>query len=150
MRFTSQRDYNTILGLNKELVNKVVDTPVIIYKLKSDAVKVNIYGEGTSKTYYRGIQIPCLIDRDNQNPQAAAGIMDFIQKCTFAFLRQELQERSIYPETGDIIEFDSQYYEINNTNEIQLFAGQVNYTHQIMCETHLMRKTPLQLEKPLI
>ncbi len=53
-------------------------------------------------------------------------------------------------ETGDIIEFDSQYYEINNTNEIQLYAGQVTYNHQVLCETHLMRKVPLQLEKPII
>ncbi len=150
MRFTSYQDYQTILLINKELINTVIDTPAIIYKIKVDKTKTNIYGEGTSKNYNRGVQVPCLIDRQNANPVAKSGIVDFEQSSTFAFLKTELQTRNIYPETGDIIEFDSQYYEINNTNEIQLYAGQVTYNHQVLCETHLMRKVPLQLEKPII
>jgi len=91
-----------------------------------------------------------LIQRDNAVPTNEVGTIDVEQITIFAFLRDELSERNIYPEVGDIIEFDSQYYEINNTNETQLVAGQTLYNHQILCDCHLMRKVPVQLEKPLM
>ena len=47
MRFTSEIDWQTILKINRELINIVVDTPCIIYKIQVDKTKTNIYGEGT-------------------------------------------------------------------------------------------------------
>lgn len=150
MRFTPQQDYNTILKINKELINTVIDTPIIIYKLHIENTKINLYGEGTSKFYYKGVAVPCLIKRDDANPINETGTIDFEQIITFAFLREELKTRDVYPETGDVIEFDMQYYEVNNANEVQLYAEQVSYIHQVYCEAHLMRKVPLQLEKPIV
>lgn len=150
MRFVSQQDYQTILKINRELINTVIDTPSIIYKLKITNSKINLYGESTTKTYLPGVQVACLIDRQLATSQEAVGNLDFQQTITFAFLRAELQSKSIYPETGDVVEFDSQYYEVNNINETQLYVGQVIYNHQILCECHLMRKIPLQLERPIV
>jgi len=150
MRFTAKQDYNTIINLfNKELINKVIDTPVVIYKIKIDKTKTNIYGEGTKKTYFQGVIVPCLIDRQMTAPNAEIGTIDIEQKSSFAFLRQELMDRNIYPEPGDLIEFDTQYYEIENTNEVQMYAGQVVYNVQVFCDTHLIRRVPTQLERPI-
>lgn len=149
MRFTSTQDWQTILKINQELINKVVDTPVIIYKIQVDKTKSNIYGEGTKKTYFRGVAVPCLIDRQQTAPNAEIGTIDIEQKASFAFLRHELQLRNIYPEPGDIIEFDLQYYELENTNEVQMYAGQVEHNVQVLCDTHLLRRVPTQLERPI-
>jgi hypothetical protein len=150
MRFANIRDYQTMLTFNKELINVVVDTPVIVYKLNIGKTTQNIYGEGTSKTWYRGVVVPCLIARQPTDPQTEINVVDVVQSAEFAFLRNELESRGILPETGDIIEFNSSYYEIENTNQVQLWAGQDIYDHQLLCETHLMRKTPSQLERPLV
>jgi hypothetical protein len=148
MRFVNRSDYSTILKINQELINKVIDTPVIIYKIQVDKTKENIYGEGTKKTYFRGVAVPCLVDRQMTAPNAEIGTIDIEQKASFAFLRQELQNRNVYPEPGDIIEFDRQYYELENTNEVQMFVGQTEYNVQVYCDTHLMRRVPSQLESP--
>lgn len=151
MRFTARQDVFTIKELNKELINTVVDTPVVLYKIHVEGTSVNIYGEGTQKTYYTGVQVPCLIDRKDANPNDELGTIDIDQEnVLFAFLKSELELRNIYPEIGDIVNFDSQYYEINNTNEVQLYAGQVIYNHQVLCTSHLMRNVPTQLENPIV
>jgi len=149
MRFVSPRDFSTILKINQELINTVIDTPVIIYKIQVDKTKANLYGEGIKKSYYRGVAVPCLVDRQMTAPNAEIGTIDIEQKASFAFLRHELQTRNIYPEPGDIIEFDSQYYEIENANDVQFFVGQAGYNVQIFCDTHLMRRVPTQLESPI-
>ena len=148
MRFVSPRDYSTILKINQELINVVIDTPCIIYKIQVDKTKTNLYGEGTKKSYFRGVAVPCLIDRQMTAPNAEIGTIDIEQKASFAFLREELKTRNIYPEPGDIIEFDNQYYELENTNEVQVWGGQPGYNLQVYCDCHLMRRVPSQLEKP--
>ena len=148
MRFYSDRDYQTFLRMNKEVVNQLVDTTVVLYKMKTDMTATNSYGEATKKVWYKGVQVPCLIDRDQQNPQSDMETINFEQTVKFAFLKDELRTRQIYPEAGDIVDFDGQYYEIDNTNENQLIAGRVEYNHSIVAECHLTRKTNLQLDKP--
>jgi hypothetical protein len=148
MRFTTPQDYHTMLRINRELVNTIIDTPVVLYKLNQEITQVNSYGESQSKVWYVGVQIPAIIKREQQSPLADMQTINFVQKCEFSLLRQECQDRNIYPETGDIIEFFNDYWEINNVNENQLYAGREELNHSIICETHLSRKTSLQLERP--
>lgn len=148
MRFTSQRDYSTMIKINKELINIVIDIPIILYKIHQELTKVNSYGEAVNKTWYVGVEIPCLPKRNEQSGTADMNSVNFEQGAEFQFLRVECEARNIYPEVGDIIEYDSQYYEIDTINEIQLYAGRVEYVHSIICSAHLTRKTNLQLERP--
>ena len=148
MRFTTPGDYETIKKINKELINIVVDVRVILYKIQQSLSKTNSYGEATKKTWFTGVEIPLLHMREQQNPSSDMENLNFEQRAEFQFLRQECVDRNIYPEIGDVILFDQQYYEIDNTNEIQLWAGRVEYNHSISCETHLTRKPALQLDNP--
>lgn len=150
MRFTSKRDYETILKINKELMVDVIDVEVVVYKLNSEKTVTNSYGESTTKIWYVGVLVPCRIERGDQTTTNNMNTVDTEQESTFSFLRQILKEKEIYPEEGDIIEYDSQYYEIHNVNENQFWAGRFEYNLSVVCETHLTRKTNLQLEKPNI
>lgn len=148
MRFTSARDYETILRINRELINEVIDVPVILYKVNQKLTNTNSYGESTSKIWYSGVRIPCLINRQNQETTADVNTVNVAQSAEFSFLRHECELREVYPEIGDIIDWDSRYYEINGFSEAQLMAGRTEYKHSIICNAHLTRKTNLQLEPP--
>ena len=149
MRFSHLRDYQTILAINKELINTVIDTPVIVYKINVEKTPVNLYGEGTRKTWYKGVIIPCILKREDNIAVTEVNVIDIEQKAEFYFLQSELISRGIYPESSDVIEYDDQFYEIENTTEVQQWAGQMQYDHQVKCFTHLMRRAPSQLEKPI-
>ena len=41
----------------------------------------------------------------------------------FRFLKVDLQAANVVPETGDVIMYNELYYEVDNTNENQLFLG---------------------------
>lgn len=148
MRFTTPGDYETVKKINQELINIVVDNRVILYKLQQARSNTNSYGEATRKTWFQGVEIPLLYHRDQQNPTEDMQNINFEQRAEFQFLRQECIDRNVYPEAGDVILFDQQYYEVDNTNEIQLWAGRPEYNHSISCETHLTRKPALQLDPP--
>jgi hypothetical protein len=150
MRFLNPQDYATFVKINKELVNTVIDVEVILYKIHQELTKTNLYGEATKKVWYSGVLIPAMVDLQSTDVTDDAQSTNTEQKLEVSFLRQECADRNVYPEMGDIIQFRESYFEINNTNEIQLIAGRPEYNHSIVCSTHLTRKTNLQLEPPQI
>ncbi len=58
-----------------------------------------------------------------------------------------LQEVNTYPEIGDIIGYNSHYYEINNIQETQLIAGKPGFNTAIICVAHLTRRTSIDIEE---
>jgi hypothetical protein len=149
MRFGSPRDYAFMLSINKEIINTVIDVNIIIYKMITAETLTNIYGEAVSKVRYVPTQVPCLIDQAQFATENAAGTIDVEQEVNFAFLRRELKDRDIYPEQGDIIFFNHSFYELHRINETNLWAGQTKYNHDIVCDAHLTRKNPLQIDELL-
>jgi hypothetical protein len=147
-RFISPRDYNTVLKINRELVNEVLDTPVVLFKMNTQTTQTNSYGEATNKHWYTPVEVPCRIEWEQPRPTDSVQLIDIEKKGKFHFLREELKLRDIYPEKGDFVFIGNQYYEINNTIETQWWGGQVEYNHSIVCEVHLSRKTNLQLDPP--
>jgi len=148
MRFTHPRDYATMLHLNHELINEVMDTPVILYKMHTGKTVTNSYGEAAKKTWLPGITIPCMLSIDNQQAVEQMDNVSIAQTIEAAFLRDKLREVNLAPGMGDIIEFDSQYYEINTAIDAQYWAGRVLYNHAIVCQAHLTNKSAFQLERP--
>ena len=49
--FTGQRDISLFRQLNQELINKIIRTEILFYKLIMDESDTNVYGEGIEKTY---------------------------------------------------------------------------------------------------
>jgi len=149
-RFVSQRDYRFFQHINREIVSDIIDVGVILYKIINDEVSVNIYGESTSKTRYRGIQLDAaLIRYTKQQPSGEDGFgFDASQQeVEFRFVRKLLNDVNVYPEIGDIIKYNDNYYEIDNINEAQLIASRPEYSQSIICETHLTRKSGLNIEE---
>ena len=146
-KFVSSRDFEFFQHINKEISAEIVDTLVILYKLNLDYVNTNIYGESTEKISYTGIELSAFIDYGPNQAVSDSGFgIDQTQEVEFRFVRSILEERHIYPEIGDIIGYNDAFYEINNIREVQLIAGRPGYNESIICETHLTRRSNIQIE----
>lgn len=147
-RFVTQRDFLFFQHINREIVVDVVDVEVVLYKIIQDIVNVNIYGESVSKARYRGISLNALIKYSKIQPESEGFGYDTTQKdVEFRFVRKLLQDVDVYPDIGDIVKYNENYYEIHNTNEAQLIGGRPEYNHNVICEAHLTRRSGINIEE---
>jgi hypothetical protein len=144
-KFVSERDVNFFKSIARELVDVVVQVEVALYKLNIYESKINIYGESTNKTWYQGVSLFAMVDKDPENVVYEGFGPDNSQLITFKFDKELCEERGIYPEIGDVILFDQSYYEIDNTNEVQFIGGQPYNNYSIVCTTFMTRKSNLNI-----
>jgi hypothetical protein len=144
-RFVSERDFRLFQHFNAEIVEDIVDVKVVLYKIIPDFANTNIYGESITKERYRGISMSALIRYSKQTPSGEGFGYDTDQSVEFRFVRKLLQDVEVYPETGDIIGYNENFYEINNIHESQLIAGRPDFNHSVTCETHLTRRSSLNI-----
>lgn len=146
-RFVTERDFQFFQHINKEIVMDIVDVPVVLYRIVPELTSINIYGESTNKARYRGIQLHALVQYSGTEPVSEGFGFDASQTAEFRFVRKLLQDTNTYPEVGDVIGYNESFYEINSINEIQLIAGRPQYTHSIVCSTHLTRRSSINIEE---
>ena len=134
--YGGQRDISLFRHLNRELMGNIITQQCSFYKFSLKETKTNIYGEAASGKYYMGpVILNCLIERQEQASPITDLGTDFQWDITFKFLRDDLLNKaqdfntnSLYgadlvPEVGDIILYESSYYEIDNTNANRFFMG---------------------------
>ena len=122
--FGKARDISLFRHLNRELLGNIITQQCAFYKYVLDKTPVNMYGEASTEKYFEG---PVLLNSlitvgDNTSPTSELGV-DFDWSITAAFLRDDLVEANVHPEVGDIILYQESYFEIDNTNITQFFAG---------------------------
>lgn len=149
-RWALSRDIKFFEGISRELVESVVETAVILYKLIIDDSKTNLYGESLSKNYYQGISCNAMIDRDQTTADYEGFGADAHQNVEFRFNRFVLAEKGFYPEIGDIIFHNEAYFEIDNVNEDQLVAGRPEDKWSITCTTFMTTRTTVQTEDRIL
>ncbi len=113
-QFVSQRDVDFFDGLNSELIDSIIDTKINVFKVSLHDTEVNLYGESMSKVFFPGVTVGCLITPEDSAVEMAEYGSDIDQAASFAFHRKTLQTQNLYLEIGDIIEWNSGYYEVNN------------------------------------
>lgn len=153
--FGSNRDFSFINRINKELIQDIIDTPVAFYKIKKDEIKTNVYDENTNpRSYYDPVLVFCLIDREIKSFKTEEFGVDYDENTVFAFIKDELMNKNIYVETGDIIEYDGNFYEITPVNENQYFMGKKTSTWfgnkgygdslSIICDGHIINREKIE------
>lgn len=147
-RYMSERDMRLIRSVNIELLNEVLQTQVILYKMCPENTKSNIYGEtsqDSGKTFYSGIEIVAMIERADINTEQDDFGPNRKQDVVFKFMEKMLHEINFFPEVGDIVEFNARYHEINNVVQEQFLGGQPTKSFSIICNTHYSRLSKLNL-----
>ena len=150
-KFMLGRDLQLFRSFARELVDTVIENTCVLFKVNLNETKVNIYGESTNKTWYPGVELFVLIDKEPENVQYEGFGPDNTQNITFKFDRLLCEERNTYPEIGDVIYFDNSYYEIDNTNEIQFVGGlpgqNSDRNWSIVCSAFMVSKSNLNIEE---
>lgn len=118
-----EKDVSVLRSINKELIENIISTTVVLYKIALSETKSNLYGESLKKVYYGGIQIYCLIDRDTVVYSGNEEGQDYTQPIIISFLKDTLREMTIVPEIGDIIFWDREYYELDSLDKNQYLGG---------------------------
>lgn len=147
-RFVTQRDYEFIQHITRELIDETMDVGVVLYKIVVESTKVNIYGESTSKPRYTPVKVNAIVKYDKNTLASAEGFgVNQEQQVEFRFARRMLQEVNTYPEIGDIVGYNNHYYEVHNITETQLIAGKPGFNTAIICIAHLTRRTSIDIEE---
>ena len=151
-RFTLARDIRFFEGISRELVDAVVTTGVILYKLIVEDSKTNLYGESLSKTYFQGVETNAIIQREDTAANYEGFGPDASQTAQFRFNRFTLEDTGFYPEIGDLIFHNDAYFEIDNVNEDQLIGGRTDDAEKfsIVCSTFMSRRSTIQTEMRVV
>jgi hypothetical protein len=134
--FGQARDISMFRYVNRELMGNIISQQAAFYKLRLTQTNFNMYGEAAQEKYYDGpILLYTLIDLPDQEfPTDDLGV-SFSWKPTFKFLRDDLLDKlkdynkdtiygaNLVPQVGDVILYETSYYEVINTNAAQYFVG---------------------------
>ncbi len=123
MLFGSNRDFDLLVNINRELLKDVVEQEILYYKLSLEDTLSNLYGEALDKSYWEPLKLNCLITRGDQVITSDDFGPDLSREASFAFIRQDLSDVSVVPEVGDIVMWHEDYYEVDTVRENQLFVG---------------------------
>ena len=134
--FGQSRDISMFRYVNRELMGNIISQQAAFYKLRLNQTNFNMYGEAAEQKYYDGpILLYTLIDLPDQEWSTDDLGVNWNWKPTFKFLRDDLldklkdyNEDTIYgadlvPQPGDIILYETAYYEVTSTNAAQYFVG---------------------------
>jgi hypothetical protein len=153
-RFALSRDIKFFEGISRELVDAVIETAVVLYKLVIEDSKTNLYGESLNKTYYQGVECSAIIQREDTQANYEGFGADSSQTVEFRFNRITLEDTGFYPEVGDIIFHNNGYFEIDNVREDQLIGGRVETGNgeafSIICSTFMTRRSSIQTEMRIV
>ena len=150
--FGGIRDARFLASINAELINAIVDTEIEFFKLNIEQSKSNIYGESERKSYFDSILIPCIITKDEKTSAMDDYGHTYTRTGKFAISRDMLERIGLYPQPGDIILWDNEYFEIDNVDANQYFTGKNpetwpnganhGYSVSIVCDAHVTAQTP--------
>lgn len=126
MRFGSDRDISLMVNIGRELLHDIIEQEILYHKLSLEDTDVNLYGESLSKSYWNAVKLNCLITRGDQIIDIQEFGPDLGREASFAFIRQDLVDKTVVPEVGDIVEWQNDFYEVDTVRENQLFLGSDN------------------------
>ena len=103
MLFGSQKDFNVLTRIGRELLKDIIEQEIGYYKLSLADTQANLYGEATDKVYLDPVKLNCLITRGDQVISVDDFGPDLGREASFAFIRQDLVDSNTVPEVGDIV-----------------------------------------------
>ena len=160
--FGSARDASLVRHVNREIINDFIDMEIGFYKLNLDDTGTNMYDESDNKVYYAPIRINCLIQKDDKSMLADDYGYDHTRTGLFAFLRDDLKDKNIIIQEGDIINYDNEFYEIDSIGSSQYFRGtnpstDIGFTMAdrdefglsvaVICNAHVTRRNRLNIQE---
>lgn len=122
--FASRRDSGFMASVNREILDRITGMEILYYKLSIDQSPSSIYDETTNKVYYEPVVLGVHIAKqDVQTDDSELGLLESSQTVMFGFLREELERIQLITQVGDIIRWDSTFYEVDNIRKENYWWG---------------------------
>lgn len=145
--FIRDRDVKFFNVVSQELVDYIIDSPIIVYKIDVTNTESNLYGESPNgKFYSKRILLTCMISHGDQVTETEEFGPTILQTVTFAFQRERIKVLDYYPENGDIIEWNNSFFEISGVIENQLLGSQFYNNFSIITNAQMVSRDKLNLE----
>ena len=160
--YGGNRDAGFLKGINRELMHQVISDEIIIYKIDNSITAVNLYGEAEERKYKPGVRVYAKVVPEDLNTNSNNEILDMDRIMTFSILKSDLKDKDLYVEEGDIVLYDSMYFEVDDANQEKYWTnrdpntniGMTNnnwplhgYDHTIILKTHLTKREILNIEE---
>jgi hypothetical protein len=117
-------------------MGNIISQQCSFFKLRLTQTNFNMYGEAANEKYYDGpILLYSIIENPAQSQPTGDMGVNFSWKPTFRFLRDDLLDKlkdynqdtiygaNLVPQNGDIIFYQTDYFEVIATNANQFFVG---------------------------
>lgn len=148
-RYVSPRDLKLFNSINTELMNEIIENFIQIYKIATDQTDTNIYGESAKngKVFFPGVNISAIIEHPDTTTDDEGWGPDRAKIIKFRLHELMCREAVIYPEVGDTIAWDDQFFEIHNVVQEQHLGGQFTKSHSILCDAHTTKLGRLNIQE---
>lgn len=147
-KFVTTRDTTFFQSINSELIVDVITTQIILFKPSlKDTINDDLYEESIEKVWQVGVQLECLIDRSDQEVNSTEFGPNNTQIIKFNINRSQIEAKNIYPEIGDLVQWNNYYYEAEHVYENQYVAGRTNENWSIIIDAHLTNISMLNIEE---
>lgn len=158
--FTTNRDSGFIKGINRELLHGVISTEIGVYKIDLEKTEINMYGESERKVYHPPIRLFGLVRRERSQVDSDEYGMIKQKEISVGLMKDDLIKKELYLEVGDIIEYDTKFYEIDNIYNDNYWSGmnpdqmigtkqdgwkRHGYHYSVIIEGHLTDVNPLHI-----
>ena len=160
--FGSRRDAGFLRGIQRELMHRIISNEVAIYKIDIPITETNIYGEAEDRKYKDPVKAFAKILPEDIETTSDKDVLDMTRRITFAFLKSDLKDKNIIVEEGDIIYYDSLYYEVDDSNAEKYWTNRdpnsllgitqdnwpvYGYDHTIIAICHLVKSEILNIDR---
>ena len=148
--YIGDRDFEMFQQFNQEFIEDIVEVPIGYYRVCPEETESNIYGESKEgrKLFEEPIRLYCIINPEDQETDEGGFTFDIDRDVTFGFQRERLKDFDMYPQRGDLIEFDNTYHEVRDIVDNQLLGSQWFYRQSIVVNTHVARPSNITLVDP--
>ena len=144
-RYFSSRDVRFMNSLNGELISDIIEQSVVIYRVNAAETSANLYGESMDKFYFPGVETGCLVENDPESTLYEGFGPDVKKGTLFRFHQKLCEIKEIYPQIGDIVEWENAHFEISNVVENQFLGGQPEKNYSLLCNAHMSKQSKINL-----
>jgi hypothetical protein len=135
-------------SVSSELIGDIIECVVQVFKIATYETNTNIYGESSSdkgKVFYSGIDLSCLVQREDINTENQGYGPDRKQDIVYRFRERDCITTNYFPEIGDLVLYNQRYYEIDNVIQEQFAGGHPDKSLSLIVNTHYTRLSKLNL-----
>ena len=144
--FVGDREVSFFHGINKELLQKIVQQKIIYYSVSLEHTKSHrLYDEAVRKTVFTPVEVHALILYLEPEQKVDQFSIDTVYKIETYFYQEELRERKLIPREGDFVKFGDVVYEIEKLNKPQITYGQIDKEVMVKAVCRVARESQFKV-----